>query len=221
MQFTMSRPLFTPEPTPAGSPVLSERQRMISEEDGARPRHRSLAELEAGFQALPRPPKDLGRLALIVCRHAPGVHEPLDHALLTPEEGVPGDEWNRRTPRHPDAQLTVIRRDVAELIAHGQPLTVSGDNLVVDLDISTANLPLGTRLRVGEAVVEVTAKPHNGCSKFQGRFGRDAFCFVQAPKTRDQNLRGIYWRVLEPGEARVGALIEVISRQKPQGRPGS
>jgi hypothetical protein len=217
MQFTMSTPLFTPEPMPEGTPVLTEPHRMIREADGARPRHRSLTQLEAGFQALPRPPKDSGRLALIVCRRAPGVHEALDRALLTPEEGVPGDEWNRRPPLKPEAQLTVIRRDVAELIAHGQPLTVSGDNLIVDLDISTANLPLGARLRVGEALVEVTEKPHNGCSKFQGRFGRDAFCFVNAPKTRDQNLRGIYWRVLEPGEAKVGAVIEVISRQKPAG----
>jgi MOSC domain-containing protein YiiM len=174
--------------------------------------HRSLAELEAGFRALPRLPTDLGRLVLIVCRHAPGVHEALSRVNLTPEEGVPGDEWNRRTPRNPDAQLTVIRRDVAELVAYGQPLTVSGDNLIVDLDISAANLPVGTRLRLGEAVVEVTPKPHNGCHKFQGRFGLDALRFVNAPATRSQNLRGIYWRVVQPGEASVAAPIQVLSR---------
>src|SRR5438445_10009640 len=114
---------------------------------------------------------------LVVCRHAPGVHEAVHRAYLTPEEGVPGGQWNRRVPRNPDAQLTVIRRDVAELIAHSQPLTVFGDNLIVELDISVGNLPAGTRLRVGEAVVEVTPKPHNGCAKFRGRFGLDALCF--------------------------------------------
>ena len=174
--------------------------------------HRSLAELVAGLQALPAPPRDSGRLMLIVCRPAPGVHEALDRARLTPEEGVPGDEWNRRPPLNPDAQLTVIRRDVAELICHGQPLTLPGDNLLVDLDISAANLPVGARLRVGAAVVEMSPKPHNGCLKFQARFGHDAFRFVQAPATRDQNLRGIYWRVIEPGEVTVGAPIQVISR---------
>src|SRR6266568_823655 len=172
----------------------------------------TLAELEKGFRALPEPPKDSGRLALIVCRHAPGVHEALDRAYLTPDGGVPGDEWNRRMPRNPDAQLTVIRRDVAELVAHGQPLTISGDNLIVDLDISTANLPAGTRLRVGEAVVEVTPKPHNGCAKFRGRFGQDALCFVQALATRHQNLRGIYWKVVQAGEASVRSAIYVLSR---------
>jgi len=105
-----------------------------------------------------------------------------------------------------------MRRDVAELIANGQPLNLFGDNLLVDLDISAANLPAGTRLRVGAALVEVTAKPHNGCVKFKGRFGLDALHFVQATPTRNQNLRGIYWRVVAPGEAGIGDQIEVIFR---------
>ena len=186
-------------PTTQGSGVVS-------------PLHRSLEELEAGFRALSPPPTDSGRLALIVCRHAPGVHEALERVSLTVEEGVRGDEWNRRTPRNPEAQLTVIRRDIAELIAHGQPLTTSGDNLIVELDISATNLPVGTRLRVGAAVVEVTLKPHNGCHKFARRFGQDALRFVHAPATRHHNLRGIYWRVIEAGEAGAGALILVLSR---------
>jgi len=105
-----------------------------------------------------------------------------------------------------------VRRDVIELIANRQPLTVSGDNLVVDLDISAVNLPTGTRLRVGKAVVEVSAKPHNGCSKFAGRFGADALLLVKDPRTRDQNLRGVYWTVVEKGEVRVGDPIIVLSR---------
>lgn len=174
--------------------------------------HRSLAQLEQSFAALTPPPTDSGRLMLIVCRRAPGIHEALERVRLTPEEGVPGDEWNRRAPRHRDAQLTVIRQDVAELIAQGQPLATFGDNLVVELDISAANLPTGTRLRVGEATVEVTRKPHNGCQKFGRRFGADALRFVQIPDTRHHNLRGVYWRVVLAGDVRVGARIEVLSR---------
>ena len=174
--------------------------------------HRSLAQLQQAFALLTPPPSDSGRLALIVCRKAPDVHEPLERVRLTPEEGIPGDEWNRRTPRNPDAQLTVIRRDLAEMLAQGQPLTTSGDNLVVELEISAANLLVGTRLSVGEAVVEVTSKPHNGCRKFARRFGEDALRFVQTPATRHHNLRGIYWRVIVAGEACVGAQIQVLSR---------
>jgi len=139
------------------------------------------------LRALPAAPKESGWLRLIVCRHAPGVHEALERVHLSVDEGVPGDEWNRRPPRHPDAQLTVISHAVAELITNGQPLAVSGDNLVVELDISAANLPVGTRLRVGEAIVEMTPKPHNGCAKFEARFGADALRFVQAPTTRHRN----------------------------------
>jgi MOSC domain-containing protein YiiM len=105
-----------------------------------------------------------------------------------------------------------MQRDVAELIANGQPLTLFGDNLFVDLDLSAENLPEGTRLRVGEAEVVMTAEPHNGCKKFDGRFGRDALRFVQAKPTRYSNLRGVYWRVIAAGEAAVGDAVRVLSR---------
>jgi len=194
---------------------MTEPNPAISELDISK-QHRPLAELESGLAALPPPPADDGRLALIVCRHAPGVHKALDRVQLTPAEGVPGDEWNRRAPLKPEAQLTVMRLDVAEMIACGQPLTESGDNLIVDLDLSVANLPVGTRLRIGHAVVEVSPKAHNGCSKFQRRFGSAALRFVNAPASRHLNLRGIYWRVIIPGEVRVDDAINVLSRpEKP------
>lgn len=191
---------------------MSELRKEAYGPEGDPTRHRPLADLEAGLRALPAAPSDTGRVALIVRRRPDGVRETPARVRLSPAEGVPGDGWNRRPPRDPEAELAVMRRDVAELIANGQPLTLFGDNLFVDLDISTANLPLGTRLRVGEAVVELTAKPHNGCYKFKGRFGEDALFFVQAKPTRDQNLRGIYWKVIEAGEVAVGDPIRVLSR---------
>lgn len=175
------------------------------------PLHRSLPELEAGLRALPNPSKDSGRVAMIVCRRAEGVHESVQQIHLSVADGVTGDEWKRRAGKL-DAQITVIRRDVSALISNGQPLTTSGDNLVVDFDISAENLPPGTRLRVGQALVEMTFLPHNGCKKFTARFGPDATRFVQAPATRHLNLRGIHWKVIEPGEVRVGDSIEVLSR---------
>jgi len=180
--------------------------------EGDADRHRPLAELDAGLRALPVLPRDAGRLTLIVRRRADGVRETPERTLLSHEEGVPGDGWSRRPPRDPEAQLAVMCSDVARLIANGQPLTTFGDNLFVDLDLSAANLPTGTRLRVGPAILCVTPKPHNGCLKFKARFGQDALRFVQQPPTRDRNLRGIYWKVAEPGEVRVGDPIEVLSR---------
>lgn len=180
--------------------------------EGEATHHLELAELEARLAALPAAPTEAGTLALILRRHPDGTRETPDRVHLAPAVGVPGDGWARRPPRDPEAELAVMQRGVAELIANGQPITLFGDNLFVDLDLSAANLPCGTRLRVGEAVVAVTAKPHNGCVKFRGRFGGDALRFVQAPATRHLNLRGIYWRVIEAGEVAAGAPIAVLSR---------
>jgi hypothetical protein len=175
-------------------------------------RHLARAALDAALSALPAAPRAAGQLALIVRRRADGARETPPEVRLTLDEGVPGDDWSRRPPRKPAAQLAVMRLEVAETIANGQPLTLFGDNLIVELDLSAENLPVGTRLRVGEALVEMTAEPHNGCRKFQQRFGADALRFVQAKATRGQNLRGVYWRVLEPGVARIGDTVRVLSR---------
>ena len=178
-------------------------------------RHLSWADLEAGLRALPPAPTDAGRLTLIVRRPVKGVREILPRAQLSPAAGLPGDNWGRRQPPDPAAQLTVMRQDVAELIANGQSLALFGDNLFVDLDLSVANLPAGSRLRVGGAVVEVTPKPHDGCPKFDARFGNEALRFVNAKTTRHLNLRGVYWRAIEAGEIAVGTPVVVLSRPDP------
>lgn len=182
------------------------------EPQGDPARHLSGDALDAGRRTLAAAPTDSGRVSLIVRRVESGAREVLERVLLSPEAGVPGDDWARRPPRDLEAQLAVMRTDVARLIANGQPLTVFGDNLFVELDLSAANLPVATRLAVGRAVVEVTPKPHNGCSKFDARFGHDALRFVQAPATRSENRRGIYWRVVEAGEVAQGDAVRVISR---------
>ncbi len=178
-------------------------------------RHLPLTTLESGQRVLSALPADTGRLTLIVRRRLDGSRETPERLRLTPEDGVPGDSWGRDPKRMLDAQIAVMQRDVAELIANGQPLTLFGDSLFVELDLSATNLPIGSRLRVGEAVVEVTPMPHDGCSKFKKRFGADALVFVNAKPTRHLNLRGIYWKVIEAGEVQVGSLIEIISRPNP------
>ena len=175
--------------------------------------HRSLDELSQIVSGLPHDDPQQGWVSLIVRRLADGRREKPERAQLSVEHGLQGDDWERRPPRDPQAQLAVMRRQIAELIANGQDLELFGDNLFVDLDISAANLPPGSRLRVGSAVVEVTEEPHNGCAKFHQRFGADALRFVNQTVTRALNLRGIYWRVVESGEVWIGAPVEVISRK--------
>jgi hypothetical protein len=174
-------------------------------------RHLPTAELERGIAAL-SPPKDRGEIALLVSRADNGTRTTHDRVLLSVEGGMPGDAWLRDSPDSPEAQLAVMRADVAGLVANGQPIELAGDNLFVNLDLAVANLPLGSRLRVGGAVLEVTPKPHNGCLKFRQRFGADALRLTADERFRDQRLRGIYLRVVEAGEVAVGDAMEVTSR---------
>jgi MOSC domain-containing protein YiiM len=170
-----------------------------------------MAELEKGLAQL-APPRDLGELGLIVSRCDNGVRETPERVILTPAGGVPGDAWLRDAPDKIDAQIAMMRVDVARLIANGQPLTLPGDNLLVDLDLSAENLPPGTRLELGEAILEVTPEPHNGCLKFRQRFGKDALQLTAQPTHRQLRLRGIYVKVVESGEVAVGGPIRVLSR---------
>lgn len=175
--------------------------------------HVPLDRLHTGFRALAAAPLQKGELRLIVRRLVDGGgRDQPESAQLTEEEGLVGDAWSVRPPSDPNAQITVMREDVARLIANGQPLTRFGDNLLVDLDLSDANLPPGSRLRVGECVVVVTAEPHTGCRKFRDRFGKDALRFIASKEMRGHNVRGIHWRVVRPGAVSIGDSIEVLSR---------
>ena len=175
-------------------------------------RHLPLAQLQARLAAMPVASPESGVVRLIVRRRPDGTRETPERATLSPEIGLPGDRWERREQRDINEQLTVMRREVAELIANGQPLTTFGDNLFVDFDLSAANLPVGSRLRVGQALLEMTPEPHNGCLKFKARFGQDALKLVSDSVTRDQNLRGVYWKVIESGEVAIGDPIRLLSR---------
>jgi MOSC domain-containing protein YiiM len=162
--------------------------------------------------ALPDAPRNTGRIALIVRRLELGRRETPERLRLTPESGVPGDAWSRARQPDPAAQIAVMQVDVARLIANAQPLELFGDSLFFELDLRHENIPPGSRLRAGGAVLDVTPQPHNGCSKFRARFGPDALRFVSDRQLRPRNLRGIYVRVVEPGEVAVDDAVEVIAR---------
>jgi len=149
---------------------------------------------------------------MVVRRGPGGQKEALPRALMTPESGVPGDAWGRQRHPAPETQLTVMQIDVAEMIANGQPLTLFGDNLFLELDLSEANLPAGSRLRAGTVTLEVTPEPHDGCRKFRERFGDGALRFVSKRDLRQLNLRGVYMRVVDKGEIAAGDPVQVLSR---------
>ena len=137
----------------------------------------------------------------------------LERATMTPESGMPGDSWGRQRKPSPEAQLTAMQFNVAQLVANGQPLTLFGDQLFLDLNLSHANLPPGSVLRAGGTTLEVTPLPHNGCRKFRARFGEAALRLVAKPELRHLNLRGIYVRVVEAGDIATGDEVQVLQRR--------
>jgi MOSC domain-containing protein YiiM len=169
-------------------------------------RHLTRAELDAGLDMIRNSPKDDGSVELIVARPQPGARDVLEHALLDPAAGIVSDSWGLRVAEpDPATQLTIMNARVIALIAQDRARwPLAGDQLYVDLDLADENLPPGTQLEIGDALIEVSAEPHLGCGKFVARFGVDAMKFVNSPLGRQLHLRGINARVVRAGAVRVG-----------------
>jgi hypothetical protein len=174
-----------------------------------------MSALEAGLEHVRQAPSDEGRVELIVRRPANGEREQLGEATIDTIVGLVGDNWSTRGCRtrpdgsaNPDAQLTLMNARAAALVAvDPDRRALCGDQLYVDFDLSVANVPPGTRLALGSAVVEITSEPHLGCGKFIRRFGVDAAKWTKSPAGRALNVRGVNARVITGGIVRVGDAV--------------
>jgi hypothetical protein len=175
-------------------------------------------DLQAGIDEIRRSPSTDGTVELIARRPAVDEREVVEEAELDLENGLVGDTWFERGSRStadgsadPKAQLTLMNARLAALVAGPQERwPLAGDQLYVDLDLSKDNLPPGTLLAVGSAVIEATDEPHTGCAKFSARFGSDALRFINSPLGRQLQLRGINARVVESGRVRQGDPIRKL-----------
>jgi len=175
-------------------------------------------ELQAGLDEIRRSPRDAGVLQLIVRRPQVDERELLEEGKLDPVEGLVGDNWRVRGSSqtgdgaaHPDMQLTIMNARVIALLAQTRDRwPLAGDQLFIDMDLSSGNVPSGTRLALGSAVIAVTDQPHTGCGKFSARFGRDALKFISSPTGKQLQLRGVNAKVVRPGVIRVGDVARKI-----------
>jgi hypothetical protein len=181
-------------------------------------RHPTTAELDAGLDQVRQSPRDGGRVELIVRRPRTGEREIVPEGQLNRSEGLAGDNWRIRGSRHtqdgsalPDAQLTLMNSRAVQLVATTwERWRLAGDQLFVDLDLSGENLPSGTRLAIGSAVIEVTDQPHTGCRQFAGHYGQEAMKFVNSPVGRQLRLRGLNAKVVQDGTVRVGDIVKKV-----------
>jgi hypothetical protein len=178
--------------------------------------HLTLAAMEAGLDHIRQSPKDIGTLKLISRRPNTDEREVLESGQLDPAHGLVGDNWKARGSRstpdgsaNPEMQLNVMNARVIELLAQEpERWALAGDQLYVDFDLSEANVPPGTRLAIGDAVIEITAPPHLGCKKFSARFGPDAMKFVNSPEGKQLHLRGVNAKVVQEGTVRIADTVE-------------
>ncbi len=180
---------------------------------------RSLAELETALPDIFAAPKNEGRLDLIVSRPARGARNVLGTARLTLSGGVPEDHWDQGCHistedgrPHPDVQICIMPSRVIRAIAGDmENWPPAGDNLFIDMDLTPANCPPGTRLAIGSAELTITEEPHNGCQSFIDRYGRDACLFVNTGTGKTHRFRGIYARVSQDGTVSRGDQVRKIS----------
>lgn len=183
------------------------------------PKHLNETELTAGLGHIQNSPTDQGELVTIVRRPAVGERELLTEGELTVQDGLVGDNWRGRGSSrtadgsaHPDMQLTLMNIRTVQLLApEPSQWVLPGDQLLVDLDLSEANLPAGTQLTCGTAVLQITAQPHTGCKKFVERFGLEALKWVSTPQGKLLCLRGVNAKVLRPGVIRPGDKVQKIN----------
>ena len=181
-------------------------------------KHLAMEALTAGLDDIRQSPKATGVLELIVRRPQTEAREVLDVGELDLVEGLVGDNWQQRGSSqtadgsaHLDMQLTLTNARLMALVAQEkQRWPLAGDQLYVDFDLSVDNVPPGTRLSLGEAVIQITEPPHTGCKKYAARFGLDALKFVNSRVGRQLHLRGVNAKVIRPGVIRVGDVVKKL-----------
>ena len=181
--------------------------------------HSTLQELESALLHIMASPSDGGKLEMITARPSVNRRESLDVAALDEEQGLLGDNWKDRGSTsaadgsaNPDAQLTIINTRLVDSVARTKSRwQLSGDQLVIDIDLSHDNLPPGSRLKIGSAIVELTAAPHTGCAKFMSRYGNDALRFVSGPEAMRQRRRGANAKIVQSGTIRVGDVATKVA----------
>lgn len=180
--------------------------------------HLTMKQLEASLDHIRESPKDNGVVELIVRRPGVDKREVIEEAQLDVKDGLIGDSWMyRKSTRTADGQansetqITIMNSRVVALVAQAnERWPLAGDQLFIDLDLSKANLPAGSRISLGSAVIEVTAPPHLGCQKFVARFGADAMKFVNSQIGRELCMRGVHARVIQSGVLSVGDIARKV-----------
>jgi MOSC domain-containing protein YiiM len=161
------------------------------------------------LRRLPSSPKTLGRVERIVVRPRKGERTEPESVEVSPERGVHGDRWESDPHRRPGNQVSLMNVHVLHALIDGDArrFAPAGDNLVVDLDLSEANLPVGSLLTIDAVVLEVTPDPHRPCASFLERYGALAAKRVARGNRIGLRTRGVLACVVVGGTIRIGSAV--------------
>lgn len=180
--------------------------------------HLTMQQLKDGLDRIKKSPNDNTLVDMIVCRPSEGSRKILQEGFLDKGKGLKGDNWIDRGSSktidgcsHPEMQLNIMNsRSIALIAQQKNRWQLAGDQLFIDINLTDKNIPAGTRLSIGDAIIEVTAIPHNGCKKFTERFGIDAVKFVNSPIGKELHLRGVNAKIIKSGKINVGDMVKKI-----------
>ena len=176
---------------------------------------RTDTELVAGLDVIRQSPRDVGVVEMIVIRPETNQRTVLERCEVSLSEGVQGDNWKRQIAADPDVQVTLMNARCISLLAGSRERwPLAGDQLYLDFDLSEEHLPVGSQLRIGTAILKLTAEPHLGCRKFTERFGLSATQFVNSPDGRALRLRGANARVVVAGRIQQGDAVSKLSASR-------
>lgn len=180
--------------------------------------HPTRAECDAALTHILDAPKVSAPIDMLCFRPDYGVRSFPDRIQVSVARGIEGERWLRdpwlKLPDgrpDPRIQISVLPKRVADLCWRNRDVSPHpGDTLIADLDMTSANMPVGTRLQVGSAVIEVSDVFNNGCAKWYAQYGADSVKWINHRPHRPLRLRGILCRVVVDGEIRKSDLIEKL-----------
>jgi hypothetical protein len=140
-------------------------------------------ELDAALPSVLAAPRDAGIVRMLCTRPKPNTRSFPEVLTLTRSKGV-SDDYHQWQPwlELPD----------------GSP------DPRIEVSLADTDLPVGTRLSVGTAILRVSDVPNDGCAKWRVRCGRPAYNWIIKPDHLKLRLRGLYALIEQDGEVRLG-----------------
>ncbi|SMX30785.1 hypothetical protein [Actibacterium lipolyticum] len=179
------------------------------------PFHPTRDELMAALPHILDAPKDNAPIDILCFR--PGYSERTypDQIELCPDRGIIGERWANhawlRNPDgsgHPGIQVSILGARVFKAAVGGTAGNIHpGDTIIADLDTTQSNMPTGTRLQIGTAVLRVSEVFNDGCVKWRKRNGDAAKDWLVEPEHVPLRLRGLLCAVEQAGVIRKDDVI--------------